>query len=301
LEFQAPDINLWAILPLTVVAVTAMVVLLLGVLPESPGVKRPLTASLLGLLLAAAATKLAVFLKAPSAFGGMLLVDGAGAIFSLMFLSAAAVAIVLAAEHLVSDGAEAGECFALLLLSTAGMMLMASGGHLVVLFLGLETMSVALYILSGLAGAWSRGSHEAALKYLLLGGFATGFLLYGWRSFTAGRHARPGADEVGGGRRRDRARVFQSRHGVGDHRVGLQGRAGTVPHVGAGCLRRCPGADHDVHVGRREGGRLRRRGAGLRRRAARAAESGGRPGRTGGGAMCRDITALRRRRSSDAA
>lgn len=179
MEFQAPDINLLTILPLAVVGVTAMVVLLLGVLPDAPGVKRPLAASLLGLLVAAGATKLAMFLNAPSAFGGMLLSDFAGGILGLVFLSTAAVAIALAADHLVSDGGEAGECFALLLLSTAGMMLMASGGHLVVIFLGLETMSIALYILAGLAGSWDRGSNEAALKYLLLGGFATGFLLYG--------------------------------------------------------------------------------------------------------------------------
>lgn len=179
MEFQAPDINLWTVLPLLVVGVTALAVLLLGVLPDQPGVKRPLTVSLSGLLVAAGATKLMVFVKAPPSFGGMLLSDVAAAVFGLMFLSAAAVAIVLAADHLVSDGAEAGECFALLLLATVGMMLMASGGHLVIIFLGLEMMSIALYILSGLAGSWDRGSNEAALKYLLLGGFATGFLLYG--------------------------------------------------------------------------------------------------------------------------
>ncbi len=71
-----------------------------------------------------------------------------------------------------------GEYYALVLFSTSGAMLMASASDLIVLFVGIEILSVALYVLSGFARTEER-SEEAALKYFLLGAFAAGFLLYG--------------------------------------------------------------------------------------------------------------------------
>ncbi|MCB0294589.1 MAG: NADH-quinone oxidoreductase subunit N, partial [Calditrichaeota bacterium] len=62
--------------------------------------------------------------------------------------------------------------------ATAGMMLMGCAESLMIIFLGLETMSIALYVMAGFR-RFNRFSLEAALKYLLLGAFATGFLLYG--------------------------------------------------------------------------------------------------------------------------
>jgi NADH-quinone oxidoreductase subunit N len=76
------------------------------------------------------------------------------------------------------EGIEPGEYYALILFATLGMMLMAAGSHLITIFLGLETMSVSVYILAGIMRE-DRRSVEAALKYFLLGAFATGFLLYG--------------------------------------------------------------------------------------------------------------------------
>jgi NADH-quinone oxidoreductase subunit N len=73
---------------------------------------------------------------------------------------------------------EFGEYYALILFATLGMMLMAAGVHLITIFLGLETMSISIYILAGMMREDKR-SVEAALKYFLLGAFATGFLLYG--------------------------------------------------------------------------------------------------------------------------
>src|SRR5262249_5515709 len=71
-----------------------------------------------------------------------------------------------------------GEYYALVLLSTSGMIFLAAANDLIVLFLALEIMSVAVYVLAGLFRREVR-STEAALKYFLLGAFATGFLLYG--------------------------------------------------------------------------------------------------------------------------
>ena len=70
------------------------------------------------------------------------------------------------------------EYYSLMLFAALGMMLMAAAGDLIIIFLGLETMSIAVYVLAGLMRRDPR-SNEAAIKYFLLGAFSTGFLLYG--------------------------------------------------------------------------------------------------------------------------
>src|SRR5206468_2539128 len=76
------------------------------------------------------------------------------------------------------DNFHPGEYYTLLLFSAVGMMLMASAGDLIMVFLGIELLSICLYILSGFSRRRLE-SEEASIKYLLLGAFATGFLLYG--------------------------------------------------------------------------------------------------------------------------
>ena len=95
-----------------------------------------------------------------------------------LILLATAGAVLLSLGYLERELLLAPEYYALLLLSAAGMMFMAGAEDLIVLFLGLEVMSVAIYVLAGYnrANAWSS---EAALKYFLIGAFASGFLLYG--------------------------------------------------------------------------------------------------------------------------
>jgi NADH-quinone oxidoreductase subunit N len=98
--------------------------------------------------------------------------------FNLVFGLVALASILLAMSAMGTGTPDQGEYYSLLLFSALGMMVMASGGDLVMIFLGLETLSLALYTLSGFRRADPR-SNEAALKYLLLGAFASGFLLYG--------------------------------------------------------------------------------------------------------------------------
>jgi NADH-quinone oxidoreductase subunit N len=86
--------------------------------------------------------------------------------------------ILLSMGYLDAAAADQGEYYSLVLFSTLGMMLMAAGGDLIVIFLGLETFSLALYTLAGFWKTELR-SNESALKYLLLGAFASGFFLYG--------------------------------------------------------------------------------------------------------------------------
>src|SRR5919107_768282 len=76
------------------------------------------------------------------------------------------------------EGLPAGEFHALLLFGTVGMMLMASGGDLVMLFLGLEILSIATYVMAGFRKSDLR-SNESSLKYFILGSFSSAFLLYG--------------------------------------------------------------------------------------------------------------------------
>ena len=81
--------------------------------------------------------------------------------------------------HYVEDNEiPQGEYYALIFFATVGMMLMAAGTDLIVIFLGLETMSMAVYVLAGILRHRAK-SNEAALKYFLLGAFASGFFLYG--------------------------------------------------------------------------------------------------------------------------
>lgn len=108
----------------------------------------------------------------------MLAADGYALFLNLIILTAAALAILFSVEYTQRKGLAQGEYYTLLLLSTAGMMLMAAAINLMTIFLALEILSIALYILVGLNRAEQR-SAEAAIKYLLLGAFASGFLLYG--------------------------------------------------------------------------------------------------------------------------
>jgi NADH-quinone oxidoreductase subunit N len=97
---------------------------------------------------------------------------------SVVFLLATLITLALAVEYNAREGLYTAEAHVLLLFATSGMMLMAAARDLMVLFLGIELMSIAVYVLAGLNRRSNR-SAEAALKYFLLGAFSTGFLLYG--------------------------------------------------------------------------------------------------------------------------
>src|SRR5713101_4819779 len=99
--------------------------------------------------------------------------------FAILFLAATALVILLSVKYLEIEREQEGEYYALLLFACVGMMFMASGVHLIVLFLGLETMALSFYVLTGFLRREKR-SNEAALKYVLLGAFSSGILAYGF-------------------------------------------------------------------------------------------------------------------------
>jgi NADH-quinone oxidoreductase subunit N len=111
-------------------------------------------------------------------FAGTLLLDRFALFFALLACLAAALTILLSIEYVREQLISAGDYYVLVLLATSGMILMAAAADLVVVFLALEVMSVAVYVLAGMLRGDVR-SNEAALKYFLLGAFASGFLLYG--------------------------------------------------------------------------------------------------------------------------
>jgi NADH-quinone oxidoreductase subunit N len=112
------------------------------------------------------------------AFSGLHVVDSYANFFKLVFLLSAVIVLLLAARHVKEQGMDAGGFYSLLLFATLGTMLMASAADLLSLFVGLETMSVCTYALCGLLKHDQR-CNEGALKYLLMGVFSTGVILYG--------------------------------------------------------------------------------------------------------------------------
>jgi NADH-quinone oxidoreductase subunit N len=113
-----------------------------------------------------------------SGVAAMIAVDDFRFVADWLFLGAAALTVLVSFEYLEREDMLVPEYYVLLLFATLGMMLMAGAEDLMVLFLGLEVMSVSVYVLAGI-NRRSAPAAEAALKYFLLGAFASGFLLYG--------------------------------------------------------------------------------------------------------------------------
>ncbi|RMH73209.1 MAG: NADH-quinone oxidoreductase subunit N [Gemmatimonadetes bacterium] len=117
--------------------------------------------------------------NAPQTAWSDMIVSDHFALFSyIIFLVSTGLTLLLSMRYLSEEDIQFGEYYALLLLAATGAMLMASGLDLMTIFIGLEILSISVYILAGFARRNER-SLESALKYFLLGAFATGFFLYG--------------------------------------------------------------------------------------------------------------------------
>ncbi len=111
-------------------------------------------------------------------FADMITCDNLGIMFKMIFLTASVITLFLGHRYFAVKNLARPEYYALLLVSTMGMMVMANTADLVVMFIGLEVMSVPLYVMAGF-NRRSLESNEAGIKYFLLGSFATAFLLMG--------------------------------------------------------------------------------------------------------------------------
>jgi len=174
--------DLSRIAPELVLTVAACTVLLLdawatGASPESDA-RGPAVWVALAAVCGACVLSVLPVVGPAAAFGGMYVRDGLTRAVGLAALAAAGLALLVSPAYLSRFRLPAGEYYALLLFSTTGAMLMGASRNLVLLFLGLEILSVPLYVLAALARRSTR-SQEAGLKYLLLGAFATAFFIYG--------------------------------------------------------------------------------------------------------------------------
>ncbi|MHB8766269.1 MAG: NADH-quinone oxidoreductase subunit N, partial [Deferrisomatales bacterium] len=174
MNFEMSDLRLLA--PHIVITATALLALLAEAF--SPGRRKGYLAYL-GIAGIAVAALLTPGLFGPQklGFSRMLAGDGFAAFFYFVLYAVGVLTLLVSEGYLRDERMEHGEYYALVLLALLGMMLMVSATHLLVLFLALETMSIAIYALAGYLRTDRNG--EAAFKYFILGAFASGFLLYG--------------------------------------------------------------------------------------------------------------------------
>src|SRR5712672_1593255 len=179
-QSTSPDVNLTLIAPELIVGVAGVIVMMIDAFARRG--QRWLTGglSIFALLSAGAAS---IWLGAGatgvhSAFNGMIVLDQLRLSFTLIFVIVSILTVLIAAVWIDIEKLPAGEFHALLLFATCGMMLMAAAGDLVIVFLGLEILSIATYVMAGFRRTDVR-SNESSLKYFILGSFSSAFLLYG--------------------------------------------------------------------------------------------------------------------------
>jgi NADH-quinone oxidoreductase subunit N len=112
------------------------------------------------------------------AFSSLLLIDAYSTFFRVLVMAVGVLIVLISSHYLRVEEHETGEYYALLLFAVVGQALMAASNELIMLFIGLECSSIASYVLAGYLREDKR-NNESALKYFLLGSFATAFLLYG--------------------------------------------------------------------------------------------------------------------------
>ena len=177
MSVSAPQLDWGGMAPFLLLTVTALATLLLDLFLSPRHRVRLTYLGLTGLLLTMAIL-VRGFGEGERVVVDMLILDDFSRFFHLVFLLIAALTVLVSVTYVEREGIQQGEYYALILFGTLGMMVMASAADLIMIFLGLEALSIPLYILTGFLRGDLR-SNEAALKYLLLGAFASAFLLYG--------------------------------------------------------------------------------------------------------------------------
>ena len=168
--------DIQAFLPGVITAVAGLVVIVVEALRKDS----PLNFWITVLSLVAALLFTVQSLETPlnTAFSGMLVFGGPVAFGSLIILTGTLFCVFISEDYFRGIDHYYGEIYALILFATTGMLALAGSNDLITLFVGLETMSICLYVMAGLIKNEKAGA-ESALKYFLLGAFSTGFLLYG--------------------------------------------------------------------------------------------------------------------------
>lgn len=177
-----PSINLNAVAPEIILTLTGCLVLMIEVFSKKRERSLAPHSSLVPCIsLAAIAVAMfytSYYFEPIETFSGMYKADRFAQFFKLTFLLGTMLTILISMRYAIEEKMSQGEYYGLLLFATVGMMFMAGGSDMITIFMGLELLSISLYVLAG----YTRGrlaSNEASLKYFLLGAFASGFLLYG--------------------------------------------------------------------------------------------------------------------------
>ncbi|MXV77433.1 NADH-quinone oxidoreductase subunit N [Candidatus Poribacteria bacterium] len=177
-EINIPEIDWSLIMPSLVIVSTMLIVLIFDLFDA-------ISKRVLGLItIVGTAIALVVSVQLLQAgtnetqFNNMFRIDGYSLFFNIIFLISTILVVLISLSYLGRDDRKQGPYYLLILLATLGMMLMAAGNELIIVFLGLELMSLSLYVLAGYFRD-NPASSEAGMKYLLLGAFASAFFLYG--------------------------------------------------------------------------------------------------------------------------
>lgn len=176
--YTLPQIDWMALAPVLIVLCTGIAALIVEMVRPRQNNNVIVGVSLAGLAAAFVATLPLFAMPEGDSFGGMVRVDGLAAALQLILIGVCFVAFLFSEPYLRARKIPWGEFYPLALWSTAGGMMMVSTSNLLMLFLGLEVLSIALYCMAGMARE-ERRSEESALKYFLLGAFASAFLLLG--------------------------------------------------------------------------------------------------------------------------
>ncbi len=164
-------------LPEIILTVVATLIMVMDAINERRG--SPLYGNIsIAAFIAALVASIMAYNDPGPAFSDMLLVDGFATFFRVVVIGVGILAVLSSYRYLDREKAEPGEFHALILFSVAGQCVMVTANELIMIFIGLEISSIATYVLAGYLRDDKR-NNEAALKYFLLGSFATAFFLYG--------------------------------------------------------------------------------------------------------------------------
>ncbi|MDE0084174.1 MAG: NADH-quinone oxidoreductase subunit N [Candidatus Poribacteria bacterium] len=175
---EIPDINWSLLMPQLVIVSTLLIVLVFDMI-DSISKKTLGWMTIVGTVIALwASINLLQAGTDQTQFNDMFRIDSYSLFFNIIFLVSTILVALISISYLGKGDKKQGPYYLLILLATLGMMLMAAGNELIIVFLGLELMSLSLYVLAGYFRE-SSASSEAGMKYLLLGAFASAFFLYG--------------------------------------------------------------------------------------------------------------------------
>jgi NADH-quinone oxidoreductase subunit N len=174
-SFAPSAIEYQRFLPEIILTLAGVLIMLVEAMSPDQEKSSPAGISIAALMAAFVAALVA---QPGTAFQGMIVVDGFGSFFRMLVIVIGIVVILSSTEYLRREQHNGAEYYALILFSIVGQCVMATANELIMIFIGLEISSIASYILAGYLRDDPR-NNESALKYFLLGSFATAFLLYG--------------------------------------------------------------------------------------------------------------------------